>query len=112
MDPHEFLAVVEQCKTELGALEVLSSVRRALIGEHPLPLPEPRRAAMAISGHLVKSVQTWTNAARIDNCVHALLSALEGIKPDAEIDRARELLEAMLLATGERASAERPRKAT
>ena len=107
MDHKEFLAVVEQCKTELGALGTLSTVRRALVGEHSLPLPHARRVAMTTQGHLVKSVQSWSNAVRIDDGVHALLSALDSIEPDREIEQARELLQAMLLATGERAAEQR-----
>lgn len=103
----EFLAVVEQCKTELGAREALSTVRRALVGELPLPLPESRRTALTAAGNLVKSLQRWTDAVRIDDGVHSLLNALDGIEPDPELDQARELLQAMLLATGERAAEQR-----
>jgi hypothetical protein len=104
----EFLAVVDQCRTEQGALSVVSRVRAALFGDLPLPLPDDVRAANHAAGHLVKSLQRWSNAVRIDDAVHAVLSAVDAITPpDKRLEAARELLHAMLLATGERAAEQR-----
>jgi hypothetical protein len=104
----EFLAIVEQCKTEQGALRVVSRVRAALLGDLPLPLPEDVRAASQAAGHLVKSLQGWSHAVRIDDAVHAMLNAVDAITPpDPRLETARELLHAMLLATGERAAEQR-----
>jgi hypothetical protein len=104
----EFLDVVEQCKTERGALRVASRVWETLLGDLPFPLPEDVRAAGEAGKHLVKSLQRWSNAVRIDDAVHAMLNAVDAIAPpDRRIESARELLHAMLLATGERAAEQR-----
>jgi hypothetical protein len=104
----EFLAVVDKCKTREGALSVVSRVRAALFGDLPLPLPDDVRAASLAAGHLVKSLQRWSNAVSIDDAVHATLNAVDAISPPhPRLETARELLHAMLLATGERAAEQR-----
>jgi hypothetical protein len=57
--------------TEAGTLAVLSALRHAVLGEHPLPLSEARRTVMAASGELVKGIQFWRNAIEIDDGVRA-----------------------------------------
>ena len=108
MEHHAFLAVVEQCKSEQGAMRVVAAVKSHLLGDRRLPLPDDVHAANVALGNLVKSVQGWTNAVRMDDAVHAVLHALDTIRPSDEgVERARDLLHAMLLATGERAAAQR-----
>jgi hypothetical protein len=89
----EFLAVVEKCREQRAALDIAREAGGLL--ERP-----PHEF-----GWLVKVLQDWSSPASIDRAVRPALDALGREQADhPEAVRAKELLSAMLLATGQRAA--------
>jgi hypothetical protein len=89
----EFLAVVEKCRGQRAALGVAREAGSLL--ERP---PDE-------FGRLVKALQDWSRPISIDRAVR---SAIDALGPERAVKagslRAKELLSAMSLATGERAA--------
>lgn len=100
MNDDEFLAVVEKCRMQRGALAVVREAGRRL--EKP-----PARARVGREAHsgLVK-------AARLDRAVRQTLQVLDHDElATSNAAHAKALLSALLLATGERAAEHERQKA-
>lgn len=102
MNHDQFVSVAVRCWSRKGALEVVQEVHDAILSDQPSPVTEDVRAAAGQSSDLVQSVRLWMDATRIDEGVHALLQALDGVVvPRPGVERARDMLRAMLLITSE-----------
>ena len=94
MTHEEFLAVVEKCRDHRGALTVFREAGRLLGKKPPLAF-----------GQVEKFLQDWSAPVTIDRGVRLAIQVLEredGNEPGGA--QAKELLSALLLATGERAA--------
>src|SRR5215469_13825828 len=93
MDDDEFLAIVERCRTPRGALDVVREAAR-LVDRGVLPF-----------GELEKRVQTWSEPVAMDRAIRFAVEVIEDEdRANPNIMRAKALLSALLLATGERAA--------
>ena len=94
MTHEEFLAVVEKCRDHRSALTVFREARDLLDKKPPLAFAQ-----------LEKFLQDWSAPVTIDRGVRLAIQVLEhedGNEPG--VAQAKEVLSALLLATGERAA--------
>jgi hypothetical protein len=90
----EFLAVVEKCRDHRGALTVFREAGRLLGKKPPLAFAQ-----------LEKFLQEWSAPVTIDRGVRLAIQVLEHEDGnETAVAQAKELLSALLLATGERAA--------
>ena len=93
MNHDEFLAVVEKCRDPRGALTVVREAGR-LLETTPLAFAQ-----------LEKLVQDWSKPVPIDRAVRLAIHVLDDEDiASPNVVQAKELLSALLLATGERAA--------
>jgi hypothetical protein len=97
MNHKEFVALVERCRDQRGALAVVREAGCLLEKKPPSAL-----------GRVEKLVQDWSKPVRLDRAVHRALQAVDHTD-ETSLSRVKELLSALLLATGERAAEDQRR---
>ncbi len=93
MNHDEFLAVVEKCRAQRGALTTIRAAASVMV-----------RPPLAFA-QLEKFLQDWSKPVTIDRAVRLAIQVLDYEDlASPNVAQAKELLSALLLATGERAA--------